>query len=304
MVDPLSIYLFELGISFATGLFLTTLILLLRRKKPQDRTVYWILSIALDFVVMGILESIRTRDFRGWYYSSYWFVFSFVFVFFFFFLREISYIITSKNWPTTSGVITEARIHTNYNQRVNDKPVKEFKIKYSYSVNNNEYENELLKFFAYRRITKLLLYWNTSEKSLIPLLEKYQSGEQVTVFYNSRNPMVSVLEPGKFNYRPLIIQLISFLILAFYLYPIGPITSVSIIVKVLTSYIYFQIVQTWIRTPTSLTQRVAPSYSLSPEYSNDLNKDRFRLFPERVYCENCGTLLQDEKYPCPLCSTQ
>lgn len=301
MIDPLTFYLFESGISFVTGIFLTTLILLSRRKKTQDRIVYWVLAIALDFVVMGILEYM---EFGSWEYSSLWFVFSFAFVFFFFFLREIFYIITSKNWPTTSGMITEAKIHTNYSHTVNERPVKEFKIKYSYSVNNTEYENESLKFFAYRRITKLIFYWNTSEKSLLPLLEKYQSGKQVTVFYNSRNPMVSVLEPGKFNYRPLIVQLIAFLILAFYLYPIGPFTSISILVKMLIGYIYFQIVQTWIKTPTSFPQRVAPSYSFSPEYSNDLDKGRFRLFPERVYCENCGTLLQDEKYPCPLCSTQ
>jgi hypothetical protein len=330
MVDPLTIYLSKLGISFITGLFISTLILYSRRKKVQDRIVYWVLAIALGFTVMVFVELVEFGELYFFnFFLSFWLIFALAFAFSFYFLRELFYLVTSKNWPTTLGMITQSQIHTNYSHRVNERPVKEFKIKYSYSVNNKEYENELLKFFAYRHIFKVILYWNTSEKPLLPLIEKYQSGEQVTVYYNPRNPLISVLEPGKCNYRPLVAQLIAVLLLAFYLYPnIGPITSISVLVMVLIGYIYFQIVQAWIRVPTRApssqliqpsssfspeysddfkapsSQPTQPTSSFSPEYSDDLDRNHFRGFPERVYCENCGTLLQDEKYPCPLCSTQ
>jgi hypothetical protein len=277
-----------------------------RRNKINDRLNYWLLAIVLDLAVTGPLSYVDLIDIQGsWegFLNITWLIVALFIVFCFYFLRELLYIVTSKNWPTTVGMINESRIHTDYNHRVNERPVKEFKISYSYSVNNTEYANELLKFFVYRRVIKFLLYWNTHEKPLYPLLEKYKTGQQVTVYYNPRNPLISVLEPGKYNRRPLIAHLIVFLLLSFFILPsIGLITSIVLLSKMLLSYIYFRIGQAWIRT-TSL-HLAQPSYDFSPEYSNRFDRNHIRSFPERFYCENCGTALQDAKQPCPLCSTR
>ncbi|MFX0173083.1 MAG: DUF3592 domain-containing protein [Candidatus Hodarchaeota archaeon] len=209
----------------------------------------------------------------------------------------------SKNWPITLGMINEYRIHTNYNHTVNNRPFKEFKIRYSYSVNNTDYENESLKFFAHRHIIKFLFYWNTHERPFYPLLEKYKTGQLIKVYYNPKNPLISVLEPGKYNRRPLIAQSIVFLLFSLFILPsIGLFTSIALLSKVLLSCINFRIVQTWIKTPSS--QLAQLSYDFSPEYSDHFDRNHIQSFPERFYCENCGTALQDAKQPCPLCSTR
>jgi hypothetical protein len=232
-------------------------------------------------------------------------IYVFIVILCFYYLRELFYVATSNNWPTSLGMISESGIHTNYNHRVNERPVKEFKIRYSYSVSNQDYENDSIKFFAYRRIMKLLLYWNTSEKPLLPLLEKYKSGQQVTVYYNPRNPLNSVLEPGKFHRRPIITQTIAFLFVAlFYLQSITSISFISLLVTFVLSYFYFQFVKIWIRAPSPSPQLTQPTYTFSSEKSGRFERNNIRSFPEHSYCENCGTLLQSENYPCPLCRTQ
>ncbi|MFX0173084.1 MAG: hypothetical protein ACFE9L_14320 [Candidatus Hodarchaeota archaeon] len=54
-----------MGISFITGLFVSTLILFSRRNIVNDRLNYWLLAIVLDLVVTGSLSYVELTDIQG-----------------------------------------------------------------------------------------------------------------------------------------------------------------------------------------------------------------------------------------------
>ena len=60
-------------------------------------------------------------------------------------------------------------------------------IEYVYEVNSNEYLSKKIKLTDHRSNNK-----NYHQK----LLEKYELGKEVMVFYNPKKPSIAVLEPG------------------------------------------------------------------------------------------------------------
>jgi hypothetical protein len=94
--------------------------------------------------------------------------------------------LASRSWPSVEGEITtseEEKVGSHY--RVSLKP----KINYSYSVNGEIYRSGRIKIGA-QSIS------STDRSWVERTLKRYPLGKKLTVYYNPKLPLKTVLEPG------------------------------------------------------------------------------------------------------------
>ena len=109
--------------------------------------------------------------------------------FFYFIFVSVPKTLKTKSWPTTIARIKSNKLKTS--NRFNNQGAKSIMysadIEYVYEVNSNEYLSKKIKLTDHRSNNK-----NYHQK----LLEKYELGKEVMVFYNPKKPSIAVLEPG------------------------------------------------------------------------------------------------------------
>ena len=88
----------------------------------------------------------------------------------------------SKNWPTATGTIISATVKS-AGSLIYYRPI----IRYSYTVQNALYENEILTLYG-----RLTFGYKRAEE----IVHKYLVKSSVLVYYDPRRPQLSVLEPG------------------------------------------------------------------------------------------------------------
>jgi hypothetical protein len=88
----------------------------------------------------------------------------------------------SKNWPTATGTIISATVKS-AGSLIYYRPI----IRYSYTVQNVHYENEILTVYG-----RLTFGYKRAEE----IVQKYLTKSSVIVHYDPRRPQLSVLEPG------------------------------------------------------------------------------------------------------------
>lgn len=109
-------------------------------------------------------------------------------------LYEFSQGSFSSKWPYVTGIITESRISTyssiqasgtnrSNHDSISHKPV----ISYKYTINNNEYTNDKIKFGG---------VGGSNERLSNQYTNQYQVGDKVRVYYSERYPDDSVLIRG------------------------------------------------------------------------------------------------------------
>jgi hypothetical protein len=105
-------------------------------------------------------------------------------------LWYLSRALACRNWPTTAGVIVSAERakHTAQGPRRQSGSVTyEAKLRYSYRVNGVSYEGTRVSFGDFAGTSG-------SSQAASARLAQYAPGRAVTVYYQPRNPDVSVLE--------------------------------------------------------------------------------------------------------------
>jgi hypothetical protein len=99
----------------------------------------------------------------------------------------------SLSWPTTGGVVIEAKVHRSEGSRSGNhksRPTYSPKVKYSYTVDGAEYVGNRIRFAA-------IGGGDRSEAAAI--VKKYAPSNSVEVAYRPDNPSESVLEPGQYG---------------------------------------------------------------------------------------------------------
>jgi hypothetical protein len=93
--------------------------------------------------------------------------------------------IRSTKWSSTSGVITESRLQVGY-----IKQIEGFwpDLRYDYSVNGIAFTGDRIDFHLQDHLQ--------AKDGAESWLKFYPTGKVVTVFYDSNNPSISILEPG------------------------------------------------------------------------------------------------------------
>ncbi len=98
----------------------------------------------------------------------------------------------SLAWPTTSGVITASEIlenkqYRNSNTRSDVVIYFEPSIRYRYTVSGRSYLSNQVSFGGFN---------STDPKEATAIVNRYEKGRSVTVYYNPTRPEESVLETG------------------------------------------------------------------------------------------------------------
>jgi hypothetical protein len=114
-------------------------------------------------------------------------------------IRQMSRAGASRNWFTTNGQVVYSSIH-----QESDGPYFVPVVKYRYRVEGQEYESSRIRFTWSGEST---YRWTTSE-----VVNKYPVSKTVRVYYNPKNPSVSVLVPGVVS-KDYISAFIGFLVL-------------------------------------------------------------------------------------------
>ena len=102
--------------------------------------------------------------------------------------------LASRNWPTTDGIITSSLIQLNRVQHPNGfivtSPIPTYSpsISFEYSVGVKKYSSKTYT------LTLGPVFFDA--KSVENITRKYPIGSHVKVFYNPKNPKISLLEPG------------------------------------------------------------------------------------------------------------
>ena len=107
----------------------------------------------------------------------------------FLFGRDIIRGLSSRNWPTTEGKITQSGV--DMSQSTDDegeiKTSYGASIQYTYSVSWQELVGSRRTFTNVR---------TNSSRRAEQIVERYPQGSSVTVYYTEEDPSLSVLEPG------------------------------------------------------------------------------------------------------------
>ncbi len=92
----------------------------------------------------------------------------------------------SKNWPAVEGTIISSEFISSRNSE--DKPSYSAEIIYEYFINSEKYLSN--------SITSGSQSSSSSPRSAQGLVNKYNEGEKVKVYFNPEDPGKSLLEPG------------------------------------------------------------------------------------------------------------
>ena len=136
---------------------------ILQGKVPLGRTVSRVIWLVI-FVIMLVMCGVAS-----WYLSR---------------------ALACRNWPSTTGLIVSAeRVkHTSQGPRRQPGSITyEAKLSYSYTVNGVPYEGRRVSFSDFAGTSG-------SSQAASARLARYSPGRPVTVYYQPRNPAVSVLE--------------------------------------------------------------------------------------------------------------
>lgn len=98
--------------------------------------------------------------------------------------NEVKDLQTSKQWPITTGVVTESDIYSRKSYGAYDSGETVAAVSYSYTVGVESYSGDL-----YSRA----FVFTSKQKRLI---NKYPQGSQITVYYHPEKPDLSIVEPG------------------------------------------------------------------------------------------------------------
>lgn len=90
----------------------------------------------------------------------------------------------SRLWPATNGVIKSSEVIVDKGHKGN---IYKAKIVYEYSFEGQTYSNNTISFGE---------YWTHSQQRAQSFVTKYPQGKFLPIYYDSRNPKNSVLEPG------------------------------------------------------------------------------------------------------------
>jgi hypothetical protein len=99
------------------------------------------------------------------------------------FTREQKLAGLSVYWPNTIGKIVSSEVRTNDS---GDGPLYEADVIYQYSIDDFEYSSKRVSY-------GLWIFSNTRTEKIV---NKYQAGKEVLVYYNPDSPKEAVLEPG------------------------------------------------------------------------------------------------------------
>jgi hypothetical protein len=101
-------------------------------------------------------------------------------------IRKLQTADESKTWPTTTRLIKHSEV---VYQESHDSRSGTYKavVLYEYTVSGNKYNNDLVAYGE--NGSSDISYQND-------IANKYQEGEEVTVYYSPQDPKESVLEPG------------------------------------------------------------------------------------------------------------
>jgi len=99
-------------------------------------------------------------------------------------IRQMSRGGASRNWFTTNGQVIHSSIH-----QEPDGPYFIPVVKYRYIVEGQEYKSSRIRFAWSGEST---YPWTASEI----IIKKYPVSKTITVYYNPKNPSISVLVPG------------------------------------------------------------------------------------------------------------
>jgi ABC-type antimicrobial peptide transport system permease subunit len=112
-------------------------------------------------------------------------------------IQELINDLRSTRWPTTGGVITASSVES---FQESGDTYYDPKVDYRYSVNQTEYTSQRIRFGGFAPA----LPYERGEAQRTAM--RYRPRDVVRVYYNPRDPSVSVLEPGAGLFR-IVIQL-------------------------------------------------------------------------------------------------
>ena len=95
-------------------------------------------------------------------------------------IREITNLIKSLSWPSTTGELIDSGVINSGS----DGGVYSANIQYQYAVNGRVYKSRRIAF----------LRWWGSRKYAQKVVDKYSNNNHINVYYNPNNPRQSVLE--------------------------------------------------------------------------------------------------------------
>jgi hypothetical protein len=96
-------------------------------------------------------------------------------------VRAFKKIKESKNWPKTSGIITQSSVETGF---VNREFIASPKVTYEYEVDGQRYTSSQLS----------VIEWNSADvASARERAEKFRPGQRVDVYYDPKNPSFAIL---------------------------------------------------------------------------------------------------------------
>ncbi|MBI9050111.1 MAG: DUF3592 domain-containing protein [Anaerolineaceae bacterium] len=95
----------------------------------------------------------------------------------------------SRDWPTIEGQVTQAMVDMSIDRDEDGSSSRKYAplVIYTYAILGREYTSDQVAFGS---------KWRYTSRAKAESKLRYQSGEQVIVYYNPENPTQTVLEPG------------------------------------------------------------------------------------------------------------
>lgn len=104
---------------------------------------------------------------------------------FFFYSKRYNLARESDSWPKVQGVITKSEIKNVLVGRTQFKPL----VEYTYTVNGSDYSSNWINIGNLFKDRK-------GKNEAIEIVNKFSSNSNVSIYYDSNNPIRSVLIPG------------------------------------------------------------------------------------------------------------
>ena len=112
--------------------------------------------------------------------------------------RSLYRAITSHEWPTTVGTITESHVRSLYRPQ-NDDAVFSFipHVRYEYSVDGKTYTGDRITYYGHPVITASLSHsYKSAYDETKQIVSQYPKGQSVKVYYYPTEPSLAILTPG------------------------------------------------------------------------------------------------------------
>ena len=110
----------------------------------------------------------------------------------------------SRFWPTAQGTVLSSSVASYLDSEIPNSYWYDPKVLYRYTVDGQEYENNILSFKE---------YIHTPDKKFAEsIAAKYPSGSNVTVYYKPNSPTYSALEPDVAEAWPWLLLIVLFFI--------------------------------------------------------------------------------------------